>query len=74
MKTLTGQLMFDLEPSQAGIVDILTATATGRYWRAWSLDTPRAQAVAAFRERYGQDPQCSTESRGLLLVGPVPGR
>jgi hypothetical protein len=85
MQTLSGQLLFDLvdEPDQAGQLRLTPAAESassmpvvavgGLYWRAWTADTPRAVALAAFRERYQGGPQTVVISRGLLLLGPVSG-
>ena len=45
---------------------------TGHVWRAFSLDTPEEEAAAAFLRRYGRNPEFVFESRGNLLVGPIP--
>jgi hypothetical protein len=42
------------------------------YWRGFTLDHDEAEASAAFTARYGQPPAYIFESRGVLLVGPVP--
>lgn len=44
----------------------------GHAWRAFSLDTPKEEAAAAFLRRYGRNPEFVFESRGLLLCGPIP--
>lgn len=42
------------------------------YWLAFTRTTPEAEARAAFRARYGQDPQHVGISLGNVLAGPVP--
>jgi hypothetical protein len=73
MQTLSGQLLFDLvdEPDQATPAPVVAVG--GLYWQAWTADTPRDVALAAFRARYQGNPQTVLVSRGLLLLGPVNG-
>lgn len=44
----------------------------GHAWRAFTLDTREEEAAGSFERRYGFPPEYVFESRGLLLVGPVP--
>lgn len=44
----------------------------GQTWRAFSLDTHEEAAAGRFQQLYGVPPEYVFESRGLLLVGPVP--
>lgn len=41
-------------------------------WMGFTWDHDRGAAVLAFVLRYGQQPFSVLESRGLLLVGPIP--
>lgn len=43
------------------------------YWRAYSRDTPREVARAAYTARYGQPPARITRGLGgIILAGPIP--
>ena len=46
----------------------------GRYWLAFSPDTPPDVARRRFVERYGAEPREVLAAGALLLVGPLPGR
>ena len=51
----------------------LSFQQTGAYrWLAFSPNTSEAEARAAFRERYGQEPPIIGISLGNVLAGPVP--
>ena len=41
-------------------------------WLAFSRNTTEEQARAAFRSRYGRDPETVGISLGNVLAGPVP--
>lgn len=42
------------------------------YWLAFTRNTSEAEARAAFRARYGHEPQQIGISLGNVLAGPVP--
>lgn len=44
----------------------------GKIWRAFSPDTTEAEAKAAFRARFGRDPETVGSALGVVLAGPVP--
>jgi hypothetical protein len=44
------------------------------YWLAFTRTTTEAEARAAFRSRYGHEPQLIGISLGNVLAGPVPER
>ena len=51
----------------------LSFEQTGRAaWLAFTGNTSEAEARAAFRARYGHDPQIVGRSLGNVLAGPVP--
>lgn len=41
-------------------------------WIGFTLDEREESAAATFQKRYGRQPEYVFESRGLLLVGPIP--
>lgn len=49
-----------------------TPDPAGHAWHAFTLDTKEDDAAASFQRRYGTVPEFVFESRGLLLVGPIP--
>lgn len=44
----------------------------GHAWRAFTMDTREEDAAGSFERRYGVPPEYVFESKGILLVGPVP--
>jgi hypothetical protein len=44
------------------------------FWLAFTKSTTEAEARAAFRTRYGRDPETVGISLGNVLAGPVPTR
>ncbi len=44
----------------------------GKIWRAFSPDTTEVEAKAAFRARFGRDPETVGVALGIVLAGPVP--
>jgi hypothetical protein len=51
----------------------LSPQQTSRYyWLAFTKTTTEAEARAAFRARYGHEPQSVGISLGNVLAGPVP--
>lgn len=43
-----------------------------RTYRCWTADTPVDDAIAAFRARYGCEPERVYIGGSMLWVGPVP--
>lgn len=63
-------------PPQAEPVEAIFAGSTpdtaGVVWLAFSPDHSEEEAARRFQERYSQPPRYIIESRGNLLLGPVP--
>jgi hypothetical protein len=54
------------------MAELSPAQTSQRYWLAFTPNTSEAEARAAFRARYGRDPETVGISLGNVLAGPVP--
>jgi len=41
-------------------------------YHCWTANTPQDKALAAYKQRYGQEPKEITTQYGMLWLGPVP--